>query len=240
MNTNKEHLDFNVTGSERKKLVKAIAEFTQSEAKYLGAPSFAYEVDIFTIDRTGKVFFDDRTDRDLLEALVIVLVQQGFVNVVGNNGSDEDENENITGINEVPSSISIQIPSDELNEIQFENLKALIAAKGCLIKKALGTDSLPVKMEEERIEFPWFPANSSSEEMKAYMNFVTALVKMAKTQKRVTAKEKEVGNEKYAFRCFLLRLGFIGEEYKANRKTLLKNLSGSAAYKNNKGAGDNE
>ena len=54
---------------------------------------------------------------------------------------------------------------------------------------------------------------------------------MARTQKRITAKEKEVDNEKYAFRCFLLRLGFIGAEYKAERKILLRNLSGSSAFK---------
>ena len=35
----------------------------------------------------------------------------------------------------------------------------------------------------------------------------------------VTATEKEVDNEKYAFRCFLLRLGFIGAEYKVERKS---------------------
>jgi hypothetical protein len=38
-------------------------------------------------------------------------------------------------------------------------------------------------------------------------------------------------NEKYTFRCFLLRLGFIGPEYKDERKILLRNLSGSSAYK---------
>lgn len=64
------------------------------------------------------------------------------------------------------------------------------------------------------------------------MKFITALVDMAKNQKRITAKEKTVDNEKYAFRCFLLRLGFIGAEYKADRKILLRNLSGSSAFKN--------
>ena len=54
---------------------------------------------------------------------------------------------------------------------------------------------------------------------------------MAKNQKRVTAKDKDVDNDKYAFRCFLLRLGFIGAEYKADRKILLKNLTGSSAFK---------
>ena len=55
---------------------------------------------------------------------------------------------------------------------------------------------------------------------------------MALKQKRITTKEKPVDNEKYAFRCFLLRLGFIGAEYKTARKILLKNLSGSSAFRN--------
>ena len=57
------------------------------------------------------------------------------------------------------------------------------------------------------------------------------LCEMARNQKRVSAKEKEVDNEKYAFRCFLLRLGFIGDAYKTDRKILLRNLSGSSAFK---------
>ena len=45
------------------------------------------------------------------------------------------------------------------------------------------------------------------------------------------AKTKGVDNHKYAFRCFLLWLGLIGDAYKASRKILLKNLSGNAAFK---------
>ncbi len=63
---------------------------------------------------------------------------------------------------------------------------------------------------------------------------------MAKDAKRVTAKEKETDNDKYAFRCFLLRLGFIGDEYKSDRKVLLKNLTGSSAFKSGKKGGDAE
>ena len=55
---------------------------------------------------------------------------------------------------------------------------------------------------------------------------------MAKEAKRVTATEKDVESEKYAFRGFLLRLGFIGADSKEQRKLLLKNLSGSAAFPN--------
>ena len=63
---------------------------------------------------------------------------------------------------------------------------------------------------------------------------------MSKEQKRITASEKEVENEKYAFRCFLLRLGFIGTEYKTDRKILLQNLSGSSAFKSGAKKGGEE
>ena len=61
--------------------------------------------------------------------------------------------------------------------------------------------------------------------------FVHALCEMAKTQKRVTMKESSVDSEKFAFRCFLLRLGFIGKEYASARKVLLSKLSGSGSFK---------
>ena len=88
----------------------------------------------------------------------------------------------------------------------------------------------PIEVKEETVEFPWFET-VSPEETAAYTHFISALCELSKNAKRVTAKEKKVDNEKYAFRCFLLRLGFIGTEYKAERKILLRNLSGSAAFK---------
>ena len=69
------------------------------------------------------------------------------------------------------------------------------------------------------------------DEVAAYSRFIGALCAAAKKQKRVTAHEKAVDNEKYTFRCFLLRLGFIGDEYKQVRKILLKNLAGNSAFK---------
>ena len=87
------------------------------------------------------------------------------------------------------------------------------------------------------VSFPWFNERMlTTEEARAYTHFISALCEMARNQKRITAKEKEIDNDKYAFRCFLLRLGFIGAEYKAERKILLRNLTGSSAFKNG-GAG---
>lgn len=208
-------LNYNVTGPRRKELVSLIANFTGCDAHYKGAPSFAYEVDYFIIDRNGAVSFDDRADSEVIERLIEILYGNSFV----------------AGSADEPTGIAIQIPAAELSEAQLLNLHTILDAKGTLIKKALGIDSLPVGRIDERLDFPWFSADSTPEEMQAYMKFITALVEMAKNQKRITAKEKAVDNEKYAFRCFLLRLGFIGAEYKADRKILLQNLSGSSAFK---------
>ena len=127
-----------------------------------------------------------------------------------------------------------------MDDAALQNLKAIIESKSGLIKKAFGTDSLPVEEIEGKLDFAWLPEGSSPEEIRACMNFITKLCEMAKSQKRVTAKEKETDNDKYAFRCFLLRLGFIGDEYKSDRKVLLKNLTGSSAFRNGKKGGDAE
>lgn len=81
------------------------------------------------------------------------------------------------------------------------------------------------------MKFPWFSAHSSSDEVDAYTRFINRLSASAKEQKRVTAKEKAVENEKFDFRVFLIRIGFVGDEYKSARKILLKNLSGNSAFK---------
>ena len=65
-----------------------------------------------------------------------------------------------------------------------------------------------------------------------YTKFIAALCKMSMKAKRVNDTSKVIVNEKYAFRCFLLRLGFIGNEYKKDRKILLEKLSGSSAFRN--------
>lgn len=104
--------------------------------------------------------------------------------------------------------------------------------KASLIRKALGADRLDIKTDEDKVSFPWWDTLPEPEETQAFTAFIAALSKMAKESKRVTATEKDVESEKYAFRGFLLRLGFIGADSKVIRKTLLKNLSGSAAFPN--------
>ena len=124
----------------------------------------------------------------------------------------------------------VKLPAADFNEIALDNLHKLVASKATLLKKAVETESLPIEHKGKSLIFPWFNVNPTPEEAEAYTQLVTALGEMAKKQQRILATDKPVDNEKYAFRCFLLRLGFIGEEYAASRAILLRNLSGNGSH----------
>lgn len=207
-------------GAERKRLVQTISDWLGVSAKYCGAPSFNYEVDYFTIDRNGSLSFDDRADSEVIERLLQHIYDEGF-DIDQSHTEDEDE----------PCGVCVSVPKSQFTDTSLENLKALITAKGSLIKKALGVDELPLEFSDTKVSFPWFPGIPTPDEMKAYDTFICKLCEMARNQKRVVAKEKETDNDKYAFRCFLLRLGFIGAEFKTERKILLRNLTGSSAFR---------
>ena len=98
-----------------------------------------------------------------------------------------------------------------------------------------GRSELNLEVTDTKVSFPWFIGTPTPDELKAYDTFICKLCEMARNQKHVNAKEKDTDNEKYAFRCFLLRLGFIGDEYKNERKILLRKLTGSSAFKSGKG-----
>ena len=103
--------------------------------------------------------------------------------------------------------------------------------KQTLFQRAFRMDSTEIEITEEKINFTWFPYTTDSDEMAAYTQFISRLCDMARDAKRVSSKPTETDNDKYAFRCFLLRLGFIGKEYKTARKILLRNLTGNSAFR---------
>lgn len=215
-------ITINATGAERKRLVQTISNWLGCDAKYLGVPSCAYKVDYFTIEKNGSLTFDDSADSEVIERLLQHIYDEGFD--IDQSHTEDESEEEISGI-------CISMPRSIFTDSNLENLKAIVAAKSSLIKKALGVDELPIEVTDTKVSFPWFMGEPTMEEIRAYDTFICKLCEMARNQKRVSAKEKEVDNEKYAFRCFLLRLGFIGNEYKAERKILLRNLAGSSAFK---------
>ena len=206
----------NAQGKERKNLVNRMAEILGIKAAYNGAPGFTYTVGNYTVERDVSITTEDEVG---MKTLAAALRERGFeIEMPEVEEQDGD-------------SWTLTMPRADFTEQDIENLERLIASKANLIKKALETEEPIVILTEDRVVFPWFSRLLDAEESIAVIHFITALCHMAKNSKRITAKEKEVPNDKYAFRCFLLRLGFIGQEYKGIRKELLKRLTGSSAFR---------
>ena len=222
---------YHAQAGNRKALADAISRITGARKVYKGIPSYAYEIDSFTIDREGNLNFDDRTDSEEVENLIEKLAGMGFSAEPTENQAEEPQAAAAESKQPAAEGITVSLPREGFTENALENLQKLVASKASLIQKAFNRSDLPIVIQETRIAFPWMNGGEDADTVQARMAFIAALGKAAKAQKRVTAKEKPVENEKYTFRCFLLRLGFIGKDYAKDRKILLANLSGSAAFK---------
>lgn len=247
---------FNATGERRKEMVKVISGIVGMKAVYMRMPTCAYAISNFTVSKEGTLVWDERTDSGTVEKVLAGLAQAGFTaeleETAEAQAEPQDSAEETAEAQMEPEApteepqegigLTVSLPRESFTDAALENLHRLVDAKAALIKKALAVESLPVEADEEKVSFPWFADGQDGDSAKAYTHFITALCDMARKQKRVTAKERSADNEKYAFRCFLLRLGFIGEEYKGERKVLLKNLSGNGSFKSGarKGAADND
>ena len=227
-------IHYDRTGAQRKALVEVISRITGERAKYLGVPSCAYQIGVFHLDKEGTLEFDEVENNAIAREVVDGLLEAGYA-----GGKDENIGEVLERLDKAVgpqenNELTISIPYEGFDENSLQNLDNLIKAKGSLIKKALGVEELPIKVQGEKINFPWFKDMPGGDETSIFAAFISKLAEMAKTQKRISAKEKEVENEKYAFRCFLLRLGFIGADFKPHRKLLLSRLEGSSAFKSGK------
>lgn len=264
--------NYNLSGSDRKPLVEAISQILDKPAVYQGAPSFAYTVGDFTVDRNGVLSYGNNIHPDFAAVLISDLQERGFVAEII---SDTDNNDELTAENaaatdnstatteasleaddveagtetaddtvvteniasteandaESPDILTIEVPDTGFTPEAKENIRKIVASKKTVLEKALEADSLPIVEKNGKITFPWFTLHGLDGEADAYSHLVTAICKMAKEQKRVTATEKPIENEKFTMRLFLIRLGFIGDEYKTARKILLRNLSGNASWK---------
>ena len=204
--------------NQRRAMAKKIAEITGDSVQYLGAPTFAYEIGIFTLTHDCILRFSDNSDSEIVEQVIEALYTAGYQ-------SEQVE--------EQSEKLSIVMPKADLDSTALENLHKIAENKAHLLEHAFETDSLEITETDENIEFPWFTL-TNPEDSSAYQQFISMLCNFAKHQKRVNNKPDTSDNEKYAFRCFLLRLGMIGSEYKSARKVLLRNLTGSSAFRHGK------
>ena len=226
-------INYNVTGARRKELVRIIADTTGAKAEYMKMPTCSYRIDYFTVTRDGALEFDDMADSEEVEKVLEAIADAGFEPEAPETESGEESAEPEASGQDAPqgeqTGLTVEIP---LDKVAVGTLTNILEAKGSLIKKALGIEDLRFEIREDRIAFPCFPELPTPDETRAYTMFIAQLCKLSKELKRASSTETPVTNEKYAFRCFLLRLGFIGAEYKQERKILLKNLEGNSSWKN--------
>lgn len=242
--------NYSLSGSDRKPLVEAASQILDKPAVYQGAPSFAYTVGDFTVDRNGVLSYGSNIHPDFAAVLISDLQERGFVtetisdtgdeepaeeNAINTDGPETTVAENIASIEmtdtDSPDILTIEVPDTGFTPEAKENIRKIVVSKKTVLEKALESDGLPIVEKDGKITFPWFTLHGIDGEADAYGHLVTAICKMAKEQKRVTATEKPIENEKFTMRLFLIRLGFIGDEYKTARKILLRNLSGNASWK---------
>ena len=229
-------LHYTLAGEQRKQMAQVISEIIQEKVVYKRVPTCAYQIGFFTISKGGVLSWTEDTDAETVKGVVAGLQMMGFtakteLRIAEQTDSSEKAASDDALEEEIKDSdkLTVEIPLRLVDEATLANLDRIIEGKGNLIRKAIGADSLAYEVTDGKVLFPWFTLSGDADETLAYTQLISKLVEQARTAKRVTMKEKKVENEKYAFRCFLLRLGFIGEEYKEARKILLKNLTGNGA-----------
>ena len=201
----------------RKELVKAISKIIGIPAVYQFMPTCAYKIgECYTVTKSGDLEISDQADRKETERLLAELASRGYA------VPDTTEPES--------TKLTVQMPADFFNEHTLGNLQQICENKATLFKAAFQTDTLDMISSDEKVEFPWFKVEQDGD-ADACCTFISMLCEFAKNQGRINRKPDTSDNPKYTMRCFLIRLGMVGAEFKAARKVILRNLSGNSAFR---------
>ena len=245
----------------RKELVHKLAEHLGVRPVYLAAPSFAYQVGDYTVDRQGNIL--DRQGQVMeLDALLAGGKEEPVLETVTEQETIEAGTEQETA---EPINLEIGLPLEGYQGQTLRNLLNIIYSKQPLIKKALDLDTdlvskevinaldqqpmttlehfqkaladkncpgIDFNFDKETITFKLGQGGDDPEKVEATTQLLGLVNLNARRSKQnISAKVKATDNEKYTFRTWLLRLGMIGDDYKLARRVLLQNLSGNSAFR---------
>ena len=216
----KNEIRFTLESKQRPKLAQEIGNILGTVPHYERVPSCAYDIAGYRLDKEGVLHIPEGAE-ETTKDLIRQLRERGF----------QDDAEVTEEVPVQEDKLTIGIPRESLTDTALENLQKIIANKQTLFQRAFRMDSTEIEVTDEKINFTWFPYTVDGDDIAAYTQFISRLCDMARDAKRVSSKPTETDNDKYAFRCFLLRLGFIGKEYKTARKILLRNLTGNSAFR---------
>ena len=246
---------------DRKQIVKALEEYAGVKAKYMGVPSFAYQILIdgrfYIIDRLGKITLDD-VEVDLEELIngeigknelaVQVRVQEADQEIEAFDFKIAIPMEGHTGAtlrNMLNMLYSKQPVIKKVFEIEADILQADFIAdlnKSSIQtieefrneidrKQENGFHGIEFDFTNNTITFKFFRHLQEPDRLEAYTHFVSLLSQSAKGLKHASPKPTATDNYKFTMRTWLIRLGFVGNQYKRSRKLLLENLDGNGAYR---------
>lgn len=163
-------MTINYNATDRKPLVRAVSEFLGTKAVYMKTPTCAYRIGNVTVTREGNLRIDDPIDSEQVEKLVAVLAGQGFT----------ADNCPPHAADTAPTGLCVSMPRRLFTDSALANLKALVAAKGGLFKKALGVNDLHIEITDDKVSFPWLDSDRTPEEIRVCGRFITKLCEMAR------------------------------------------------------------
>ena len=251
--------------TDRKALAKALADKLGTTAKYMGPPTFGYQVGDYIVDRNGNIEGEDfEALRDFLQSIGC------FPEEETEPAGEQTEPETETPDSGTQDQVSISVPADDLTPAQMKNLIFTLFTKQYLIGKMTGGDLLnvpdnliarlmentPETMEDfkalldaskedgltgfefadGKITLTYAAHQDEPERNMVYAMLTARILKAAKEATRVFPERQEPENEKYFARAWLLRIGYNGADSKAERNLLLKHLKGHSAFPNDEAA----
>ncbi len=251
--------------TDRKALAKALADKLGTTAKYMGPPTFGYQVGDYTVNRDGDIEGEDfEALRDFLQSIGC------FPEEETEPAGEQTEPETETPDSGAQDQVNISVPADDLTPAQMKNLIFTLFTKQYLIGKMTGGDLLnipdnliarlmentPETMEdfkalldaakedgltgfefaEGKVTLTYAAHQDEPERNMLYAMLTARILKVAKEATRVFPERQEPENEKYFARAWLLRIGYNGADSKAERNLLLKHLKGHSAFPNDEAA----
>jgi hypothetical protein len=245
---------------DRKQLINALEEHAGVKATYMGVPSFAYQIliaeKIYIIDKQGKITTEDGTE---IEPERLLKGEGGekeppkpiqrneapdleiSIPMDGHTGSSLRNIVNMLYSKQVHLKKAFGLEADiiqkefveTLNTAQIETIEQF-----CEILKTAGREKCGIDFDFDNkvITFKFGIGIEDFEKVDALTKLAALICKSAKELKYASFKPSADDNIKFTMRTWLIRLGFVGCEYKAARKAILKNLEGNGAFRKPKDA----
>lgn len=242
-------LRLTMAGRERKEVAALIAAHFGTQAVYQGTRGFGYLITEpggreWLVDKAGAVVTEGTKEDNVAELLAVlkVLEENGLeaqgpvavtISTEGHNGVTLRNLVNMLAgkerlIAKAMGTASQPFIAPEMvaaiNTVRLKTIEEFLEA-------ASGEASSGLMVTQEAITLCWFAPTLNPEAIAAYIQFAFAVNAMALAQKHSSPHAKETANEKYTFRVWLLRLGFIGEAYSASRKLFLGRLDGNGSFR---------